>query len=305
MPRFSVIVPAFQVAPWVEDCLTSVLGQSFGDFEVLVVDDGSTDGSGPLADRFAERDARVSVVHLPDNRGVGPARNLALERAVGDYVLFVDGDDIVPPGAFASIDRRLAATGEPDLLVYDFAGFERFGRFTRTGFPEGLAGAALTAFELGRHPDVLKIPLASWNKAYRRAFVADHGFTFPVGYYEDVLWSLENLLSARTIALHDAVCLYYRRNRPGSLTATRCRNHFDLVTQYARIFSYIERRPQLLKWRPKILEISVMGLYPLVDLVPAEAVSDFLDLCATHFSGHPEMLAQLRSKIDRSVHALH
>ncbi|WP_240796473.1 glycosyltransferase family 2 protein [Streptomyces sp. RFCAC02] len=121
MPRFSVIVPAYQVQAYLPACLTSVLTQDAGDLELIVVDDASPDACGDIIAEFAAADPRVTGLRLDRTAGPGPARNAALDHARGEYVLFLDGDDILTPGALAAIDARLTATGDPQLLVHDHA----------------------------------------------------------------------------------------------------------------------------------------------------------------------------------------
>ena len=91
-PFFSIVIPVYNVAPYLRECLDSVLAQTFSDWEAICVDDGSTDGSGAILDEYAARDSRFRVVHQP-NAGVSAARNRALDAAVGEYVTFLDGDD--------------------------------------------------------------------------------------------------------------------------------------------------------------------------------------------------------------------
>ena len=93
-PLISVIVPIYNVAEYLESCVNSILGQSYGNIEVLLIDDGSTDGCGELCDAFARRDRRVRAVHQ-QNAGAGAARNRGLKEAKGEYFAFVDGDDLL------------------------------------------------------------------------------------------------------------------------------------------------------------------------------------------------------------------
>jgi hypothetical protein len=95
LPRFRVIVPVYKVQAYLHACLESVLDQPFTDLELIVVDDCSLDGSGAIIDEFAALDERVTAVHLPENIGLGPARNAGLEGATGEYVIFLDSDDLL------------------------------------------------------------------------------------------------------------------------------------------------------------------------------------------------------------------
>lgn len=93
-PFFSIVIPVYNVAPYLRECLNSVLAQTCGDWEALCVDDGSTDGSGTILDEYAVKDARFKVIHQP-NAGVSAARNAALDRAEGEWLCFLDADDKV------------------------------------------------------------------------------------------------------------------------------------------------------------------------------------------------------------------
>ena len=92
MPYFSIVIPVYNVAPYLRECLDSALAQTFSDWEAICVDDGSTDGSGEILDEYAAKDGRFKVIHQK-NAGVSAARNFGIDAAVGEYVTFLDGDD--------------------------------------------------------------------------------------------------------------------------------------------------------------------------------------------------------------------
>ncbi|MEU5718864.1 bifunctional glycosyltransferase family 2 protein/CDP-glycerol:glycerophosphate glycerophosphotransferase [Streptomyces sp. NPDC020403] len=250
MPRFSVIVPAYRVQAYLHACLDSVLDQSYKDYEIIVVDDCSPDACGPIADEYAARDPRVTVVHLPHNAGLGPARNAGIARASGDYLLFLDGDDTLTPEALQSIADRLDATGGPDVLVYDYARTYWSGEAVRNAFAAHLAETGPPSFRLAQRPELLKVLMVVWNKAYRREFIEAEGFAFPPGYYEDTPWTYPVLMAAGSIAVLDAVCVGYRQRRRGNILSTTTRRHFDVFDQYDRVFAFIDSRPGLALWRP-------------------------------------------------------
>ncbi|MFB8028620.1 CDP-glycerol glycerophosphotransferase family protein [Streptomyces sp. NPDC056465] len=250
MPRFSVIVPAYRVQAYLHACLDSVLDQSFKDYEIIVVDDCSPDACGPIADEYAVRDPRVGVVHLPHNSGLGPARNAGVARAAGEYLLFLDGDDTFAPEALQTIADRLDATGGPDVLVYDYARTYWSGESVRNTFSEHLAETGPATFRLADRPELLKVLMVVWNKAYRREFVEAEGFTFPPGYYEDTPWTYPVLMAAGSIAVLDTVCVGYRQRRRGNILSTTTHRHFDVFDQYDRVFAFIDSRPALSVWRP-------------------------------------------------------
>ncbi|WP_432150500.1 bifunctional glycosyltransferase/CDP-glycerol:glycerophosphate glycerophosphotransferase [Streptomyces sp. bgisy029] len=250
MPRFSVIVPAFRVQAYLHACLDSVLSQSCKDFEVVVVDDCSPDTCGPIADEYARRDPRVTALHLPRNAGLGPARNAGMERATGDYLIFLDGDDTLLPDALQTIADRLGTTGDPDVLMYDYTRTYWSGRSVRNVLADRLAEHGPASFRLADRPELLQLLMVVWNKAYRRAFVEAEGFTFPPGYYEDTPWTYPVLMSAGSIAVLDAVCVSYRQRRRGNILSTTSEKHFDIFDQYDRVFAFLDARPELALWRP-------------------------------------------------------
>lgn len=97
MPKFSIIIPVYNAARYLRECLDSVVAQTYTDFEVICVDDGSTDGSGAILDEYAAKDRHFRVIHQP-NAGAWAARNAALEVAQGEWITFVDADDRIRPG---------------------------------------------------------------------------------------------------------------------------------------------------------------------------------------------------------------
>ncbi|MFF3610169.1 CDP-glycerol glycerophosphotransferase family protein [Streptomyces sp. NPDC002580] len=250
MPRFSVIVPVYKVQAYLHECLESVLGQSFPDLELIAVDDCSPDGCGSIIEEFAARDARVVPVRLPENVGLGRARNAGLERATGDYLVFLDSDDTLTPDALRAIAGRLAETGEPDVLVYDYARTFWSGRTVRNKVSAQLTEEGPAPFRLDERPGLLRLLMVVWNKAYRREFVERAGLTFPPGYYEDTPWTFPALMSAGTIATLDRICVHYRQRRHGSILGTSSRKHFDVFGQYDRVFAHVDAHPELDRWRP-------------------------------------------------------
>ena len=108
----SVIVPVYNVEPYLKECISSILHQTHNALQVILIDDGSTDGSGEICDQFAKRDDRIEVIHQK-NAGVSVARNAGLQRAIGKFVIFTDSDDKLPATAYQ--DLLEAWTGEDSL----------------------------------------------------------------------------------------------------------------------------------------------------------------------------------------------
>ncbi|WP_328451849.1 CDP-glycerol glycerophosphotransferase family protein [Streptomyces sp. NBC_00386] len=289
MPRFSVIVPVFKVQGFLRECLDSVLEQSYTDLEVIAVDDCSPDGCGAILDEYAERDPRVRVLHLPENVGLGRARNAGMPLAGGDYLFFLDSDDTLTPGALRAVADRLDETADPDVLVFDYARTYWWGGTRRNVLARVLAEAGPGTFTAAEHPEILDLLMVVWNKVYRRAFVGREGFAFPPGYYEDTPWTFPVMLSAERIAALDRICLAYRQRRQGNILSTTSRKHFDIHDQYERVFAFVGSRPELAHWRPFLhrkMGEHCLDILSKEDRLPQEDKAEFFRLTATLFRKH-------------------
>ncbi|PWU60084.1 CDP-glycerol--glycerophosphate glycerophosphotransferase [Micromonospora globispora] len=255
MTLISFVVPAFRVQGYLRECLDSILGQPFGDLEVIGVDDASPDGSGEILTEYAARDPRVHVVRLTENVGLGPARNIGLDRAVGEYLWFVDGDDWLVAGCLPHVAERLRAT-RPDVLIVDHvrAHWNNVGVRSAMAdvFPEPPGEAA---FRLRDRPETLRLLHTAWNRVVRRQFLVDQGFRFAPGWYEDVSFSYPVLMAAERIGVLDRVCVNYRQRRSGAITRTRGDRHFEVFAQWHRVFRLMDRwGPQVDELRPAVFE---------------------------------------------------
>ena len=211
-PFFSIIIPVYNVAPYLRECLDSVLAQTFKDWECICVDDGSTDGSGEILDEYAEKDARIRVLHQ-GNAGVSLARELGLSKAIGNYVVWVDPDDWIDSCHLFSI-WNIAKSNEIDFIWSNLV-IEGESRHeiiyqksaeTATAFFQNL----LTAKVMGGMP----------TRAYRRAFIQGSGADFSHGklkIMEDIYF-LCKFLSANPIVAYIDNATYHYRFRQGSLS---------------------------------------------------------------------------------------
>ncbi|MFI6349588.1 bifunctional glycosyltransferase family 2 protein/CDP-glycerol:glycerophosphate glycerophosphotransferase [Streptomyces sp. NPDC050560] len=242
-PRFSVVVPGHGVLGRYADALASVLAQSdgFGGVEVVPVSGGPEAPETAVALRAAARDGRVRPpVFSPVSEGLGGARNTGAAAAVGDYLLFLDGDDTLAPGALAAVGARLDAVGDVDVL---FTGHQRvhWWRGPVIGEPvaEALAGVLDTspggphsgAFPPAAAPRLTGAELPAWSAVHRRRFLFDRGLFFPPGLYTDLPWGVLELLAAERIAVLHAVCVRHLLRRQGSRLREPGPGHFDLLDQ--------------------------------------------------------------------------
>ncbi|MDN4171805.1 glycosyltransferase family 2 protein [Nocardioides sp. SOB77] len=229
--RVSVVVPVYRVEQYVAACLDSVLAQASRglDLEVVVVDDGSPDASGAIADAYAERDPRVRVVHT-GNHGLGAARNEGLRHVTGDLVTFADSDDVVPPGAYATLLRHLQRT-DSDFVTGSVARWED-GGLAEPPWMRRLH-ATREALTIEEHPELLGDVFA-WNKLFRRDFWEGAGLAWPEGVrYEDQPTTTDAYLRARRFGVVPEVVYHWRIRHDGTSITQQRSSLEDLRDRWA------------------------------------------------------------------------
>lgn len=213
-PFFSVIVPVFNVENYLPFCIKSLINQTYRNFEIICIDDGSEDGSGRLLDEYAGYDKRMRVVHQK-NKGLGGARNAGAALARGEYLLFVDSDDWLSPEALFLIAEKVGKD-LPDIGIFGFNFY-----FENKGIVESSKYIKLFEdCEICNYRDIVnfiyEFPCA-WSKFYRRRFFTNNNIYFPEDVvFEDILPHTKVITKARTISFcHQN--LYYYRIRQGSI----------------------------------------------------------------------------------------
>ena len=219
-PLVSIIVPVYNAEVYLGPCLESLRSQTWPDLEIILVNDGSTDGSGQLCAAAARVDGRIRFLDRP-NGGVSAARNAALAAAKGDYLQFSDSDDLLTPDATETLVRAAQVTGA-DLVISHFFRVDGEKQAQR-GHIKG--ERLLTRQEFAQ--EMVKAPAnyyygALWNKLYRRSIVEKQGLRFEEGvsWSEDFLFNLEYLRHVRLVAAVPKP-LYYYHKRPGSLITSQ------------------------------------------------------------------------------------
>ena len=236
--RFSVIIPVYNVAAYLERCVRSVLANDCESTEVLLIDDGSTDGeSGPLCDRLARENPRYLRVIHQKNRGLGGARNTGLEEARGDYCLFVDSDDYIAPDTLGILRREIERTNADVICFQAIQDLEgKLNPLTVSQVREG-------CFTLEAAPDQLLDLPAACTKAWRRELFAVQDIRFPEGvWYEDIRTTTKLLAAANGIVtLPDR--LYYYVVRSGSIMRSdNVERNREILEAFDDILSWFSSR---------------------------------------------------------------
>ncbi len=223
--KFSVIIPIYKVEKYLPECVESVLKQTYTDFEVILVDDGSPDSCPQICDDYASKDSRVKVIHKP-NGGQADARNVGLENALGDYVCYVDSDDYLTDN---NVLQLLADKTEsnPDIVHYKFKEwFEYDGHIAECRFDYIVPTEGRSLAEI--YCDLIDKDAyynSAWSKIIRRNLLIDNNIRFEKGIVgEDNEWFYHVVMVAKSLILVDEPLYVYRR-RPGSITTTASRKN--------------------------------------------------------------------------------
>ncbi len=221
-PLLSIIVPVYDVERYLPKCIDSILAQTFTDFELILVEDGSPDNCPVLCDAAAAKDARVRVIHQK-NGGLSAARNAGLDAARGAWIGFVDSDDYIAPEMYEVLYQAVQSTGA-DLALCDYAEVDEAGAPCLPPYT-GLAQRIFTGRELlKRATNTMAQP--AWNKLYRRAIFAQ--LRYPEGKLNEDLFLIPKICLQIQKAVVVPKALYYYVQRGGSImSGNKTLRHFD------------------------------------------------------------------------------
>lgn len=236
MPTVSIIVPVYNAENAVGKCIDSILNQEYEDFELIVVDDGSKDGSPAILDAYAEKDPRVRVIHK-QNSGVSATRNLALNQAKGKYIQFLDADDWIPDNSTKMLVRE-AEDKKADLVVGDF--FRVVGKnVARKG--SIVSNDVLTLQQFAEM--MMESPSdfyygVLWNKLYRNDIIQEFNVRMDedLTWCEDFIFNLEYLLHVKSVVALQVPVYYYVKTE-GSLVS-KSMSLTKIVDMKSNVFTY-------------------------------------------------------------------
>lgn len=231
--KFSVIVPVYGVEKYLDECVQSILSQTYSDFELILVDDKSPDNCPVMCDAYAKKDSRVRVIHKEKNEGPGFARNTGMEAAKGEYIVFVDSDDTIAPNTLEAYSKAIEDGADVIACGLTLCKENKRGKTVRrtelkpqasyTDTPQGKADmfAMLTECRVFQYV---------WNKAYKRKFLLSAAIKFEkTKLSEDFLFNIEIFTQAKSICSLDSVYYNYRKSTHETLTSRYRPEFFDLT----------------------------------------------------------------------------
>lgn len=215
MPQISVIVPVYKAEAYLTDCIDSILNQTFSDLEIILVNDGSPDGSGAICDAYAAREARVSVIHQ-ENQGQAAARNHAMPVAKGDWICFVDSDDLIHPQMLELL-YRAAQKGNCGISMCRMLEAVTLPESFLLPQKEKIEVVTMDEGTLVKLHDADRYPgWVACAKLIRRVYIEHHPFT-PGRVYEDNAAVCHWLYASQNVAMLEQELYFYRGN-PDSTT---------------------------------------------------------------------------------------
>lgn len=225
---FSIILPVYNVEKYLAECVDSILAQSFTDFELILVDDGAKDSSGKICDEYAEKDARVKVIHK-ENGGQASARNTGFDAASGECVVFIDSDDFVVSDSFlADLFDKFGESGA-DIVLYKHAKyFDSLSECTYSfAFADGIDDNDELLLELVKRDAYYGM---AWSKSFKRRIATESNVRFDTSLScEDMDWYFALVSSSEKMSAIDKTYIAYRQ-REGSVTATiKLKNLVDFI----------------------------------------------------------------------------
>lgn len=234
---FSLIIPVYKVEKYLRQCVDSVLTQSFTDFEIILVDDGSPDSSPDICDEYAARDSRIKVIHK-QNGGLSDARNFGLDNATGEYVIFLDSDDWWSDEcALEKISKRINDTN-PTILIFGMKKYYTLdNRFGDTRIPV-VADNTLNGDYLIPIMQSNAYVACAWDKVVKREFIEKERLRFVKGQLsEDIEWCCKLLLRRPSIEILQEAIYVYRQQVSTSITVNigtkNIRSILDVIKKYA------------------------------------------------------------------------
>lgn len=248
MIKVSVIIPVYNVEPYLEECLDSVTGQTLKELEIICVDDGSTDGSGAILDSYSRKDGRIRVIRQ-ENRGYGAAMNRGIGSAAGEYIGIVEPDDYIMSGMYQYLYRK-AKGYRLDFVKADFYRFTQGGDGGREFVYNHLSTEAADynrVFDPSADPEKLRFIMNTWSGIYRREFLEQyrilHNETPGAAFQDNGFW-FQTFVYAHRAMILDRPFYCNRRDNPNSSINSR-EKVYCMNIEYDHIRDILMRDPDL------------------------------------------------------------
>ncbi len=281
--HISIIIPVFNAEAYIKECLNSVLNQRYKNIEIICIDDGSTDSSAQIIEKYCHLDPRIKYLYK-NHTNAADARNIGLEIATGEYILFLDSDDFLADDALKQLSNIAAGTNA-DIVVSQYKLFDNktnrkqattYGIHTKKKNPFNITMLTEKQFEFTN--------IAVWNKLYRSDFLKSHALRFKShACLNDMFFSLAATALAKKIALCHTVTVYYRINVHYSISSNISyiqANFFDILSE---INTYLQQRLDWSRFGDSLLDMESRQLFEFASRLPNKTAATNFKASALEF----------------------
>lgn len=244
MKRFSIIVPVYNVERYLKKCVETILKQTYKNYEIILVNDGSTDQSGEICDEFSMNYQCINVIHKK-NGGLSSARNVGLREANGEYIIFIDSDDYIESGTLEEFDTELRKSINADVLI---TRIKKIYDITKIKYMD--KNMPLESFIHWEKEEITKWMFSNSDSLWpsvryivKNSFIKRNNLQFPQGYlHEDIEWTFKLFIYAQTFAVTSCYWYNHRMERQGSITTTiNSKRTLDVISLVTRNVREIEK----------------------------------------------------------------
>ncbi len=293
MVKISVIVPVYNVQRYLAYCLDSLICQNFDDMEIICINDGSTDKSSQILDKYLLFDKRIKVI-TQKNNGLSAARNTGMKEAKGDYIIFVDSDDWVFPAAAASLYKTITESNA-DFVIAEFLIFNSVSQKYYYTNRNNSNPVYHNPGKIFRKQDLspvnfLDLFTSAWGKIYKREFLLKNAITFPEGLiFEDVLFFIEVYLKSYNFCYINQPVYFYRHNRSGSIIQGGGRKYFDIFNIFDRVKQLVNTKEEYEPYKPVFLFYEIQSMIYNLARISEDLQDEFFEHIKNRFeSANPE-----------------
>ncbi|MBR6513201.1 MAG: glycosyltransferase family 2 protein [Clostridia bacterium] len=255
----SVIIPVYNVKDYLEKCVESVIDPAFNDYEIILVDDGSTDGVSPaLCDALAQKHPELIRVIHQENKGLGGARNTGTAAARGEYVFYPDSDDTVIPGTLSLLASKIKQTGA-DVISFNI--FTETEAGVRTPLNSNYRQYD-KPFKLSEHPEFLLSLPNAWSRIWKRSLYTDYSIEYPARvWYEDIRTTPKLFAKAESIVtIPDNLYVYLQRNGSIMRSSNLERNR-EIIDAFEDILPWFKKEGLYDEYKDILCRLAIDNVY--------------------------------------------
>ncbi|MGN0493209.1 MAG: glycosyltransferase [Acutalibacteraceae bacterium] len=262
MTKISVIVPVYNVEKYLKKCIQSILAQDFSEYEIILVDDGSTDESGKICDEYSLKYSQIKVIHQK-NKGLGGARNRGIEEACGNYLLFIDSDDSIKENMLSYL-YNTAIDNDSDLVLFGMDYIDEDGKLIETKRP---SNSGIRNIDSDERADIFSVDPYTCNKLFKRDIFIKNNIRYPEQmWYEDLCVAPKIMLCADKVTVTDKVFYNYLQRKNSIMHVKDTDRNSDMLEVVSDILDFYREKGAFDKYYQQLCFMTVMHVMVLCTL---------------------------------------